>query len=98
MTSFTPFAYRALSTLPAGSYSLAAVLSASLAHWQRSTQCEPHSRQPPPPNAPTNPPPFSKLNPSSSFLLKGRHAAGPRYVSQSTFSLSGSSSAGSQPL
>ena len=24
--------------------------SESLAHWQRSTQCEPHSRQPPPTN------------------------------------------------
>ena len=30
------------------------------AHWQRSTQWEPHSKTPPP----TIPPPFSKLKPS----------------------------------
>src|SRR5581483_6644169 len=92
--SLTPLPYVAWSSAPLGSYSTGAVLSASLAHWQRSTQCEPHSRQPPP----TSPPPFSKLNPSSSALLNGRQAAGPKYISQSTCSLSGSGSAGSQPL
>src|SRR5687768_6357555 len=79
----------------------------STAHWHRSTQCEPHSSTPPPsvlrPIASTSkppimPPPFSKLNPSSSLALYGRHAEGPRYISQSTTSFAGSGSAGNQPL
>src|SRR5436309_10840260 len=92
--NFTPFAYLACNSPFFGSYSIGAVSSALLAHWQRSTQCEPHSRHPPP----TSPPPFSKLKPSSNLRLNGRQAAGPRYRSQSTSSLAGSGSAGSQPL
>jgi len=42
-----------------------AVASAPLAHWQRSMQCEPHSKQPPP----TRPPPFSKLPPPAITLI-----------------------------
>ena len=49
-----------------------------------------HSSTPPP----TKPPPFSKLNPSSSFGLNGRQAAGPRYMFQSTTSFAGSGSGG----
>ena len=47
--SSMPFAYRATICLFAGgSYSTGAWPSASAAHWQRSTQCEPHSSTPPP--------------------------------------------------